>query len=92
MWKKSKIVTFMIRRKFFVTNGSDALKLLYYAMVLQHISHRINIYGCVNTKTLNILRLKQKEAIGIVREAGYRDHTTLLFTQLGTLPLNDTQI
>ncbi len=39
--------------------------------------------------SLVILKLKQKEAIRIVCNAGYRDHTNPLFKQIGILPLDD---
>ncbi len=62
---------------------------LYFAMVHSHIAYCINIYCCDNTTTLNKLVLKQKEAIRIVCNAGYRDHTIPLFKQHGILPLFD---
>ncbi len=77
----------MNRVKNFVT--SRAMKTMYFAMVHSHISHCINVYSCANITTLNKLVLKLKEAIQIVCNAGYRDHTSPLFKQQGILPLTD---
>jgi hypothetical protein len=41
-----------------------------------------------NTASLNKLRVKQKEAIRAICNAGYRDHTAPLFAQLKILPLD----
>jgi hypothetical protein len=85
--KISKSLFCMNRVKNFVT--TEALKMLYYAMVHSHINYCINIYSCANATSLNRLKLKQKEAIRIVCNAGYRDHTNPLFKQIGILPLDD---
>ncbi len=57
-------------------------------MVLSHIVYCINIYSCANTTSLNKLRVKQKEEIRIISNAGFRDHTAPLFAQLSILPLD----
>jgi len=62
--------------------------MLYYAMIHSHINYCLNIYSCANKTTLNKLRLKQKEAIRIVSNAGYREHTVPLFRSLNVLPLD----
>ena len=62
--------------------------MLYYAMIHSHLNYCLNIYGCANTTTLNKLRLKQKEAIRVISNAGYRDHTSPLFRTLNVLPLD----
>jgi hypothetical protein len=69
--------------------NKNALKLLYYAMVHSHLSYCINIYSCANTTNLQKLRVKQKEAIRIICNAGYRDHTIPLFKSQKILPLNE---
>jgi hypothetical protein len=48
----------------------------------------MNDYSCANTISLNKLRVKQKEAIRAICNAGYRDHTAPLFAQLKILPLD----
>ncbi len=63
--------------------------MLYYSMVHDHITYYITVYSYANITTLNRLKLKQKEAIRIVSNAGYRDHTERLFKKQGILPLND---
>jgi hypothetical protein len=85
--KISKSLFCMNRVKNFVT--SKAMKTMYFAMVHSHISYCINVYSCANITTLNRLVLKQKEAIRIICNAGYRDHTGPLFKQQGILPLTD---
>jgi len=79
--KISKSLFCINRVKNFV--NSTALKMLYY------ITYCITVYSCANITTLNRLKLKQKEAIRIVSNAGYRDHTERLFKKQGILPLDD---
>ncbi len=75
----------MNRIKNFVNPAS--MKMLYFAMVQSHLVYCINIYGCANKTTLNRLFLKQKEAIRIMSNVGYRDHTSPLFVNHKILPL-----
>jgi hypothetical protein len=44
-------------------------------MIHSHLSYCINVYGCAYTTNLQRLRVKQKEAIRILSNVGYRDHT-----------------
>jgi hypothetical protein len=67
----------------------NALKLLFYVMMHSHLSYCINIYSCAITTNLQKLRVKQKEAIRIICNAGYRDHTIPLFISKKILPLNE---
>ncbi len=67
--------------------NQDTLKTLYFAMVHSHLVYCINIYSCANTTSLNKLRVKQKQAVRIICNAGIRDHTAPLFAQLRILPL-----
>ena len=75
--KISKSLYCLNRIKNFVT--PSALKMLYFAMVHSHIVYCINVYSCANITSLNPLKLKQKEAIRVITNAGYRDHTGPLF-------------
>ena len=84
--KISKSLFCINRIKNFVKK--ESLLMLYYAMVHSHINYCINIYSCANTTTLNKLRIKQKEAIRIISNAGYRDHTAPQFWQSKILPLD----
>ena len=84
--KISKSLFCINRIKNFVKK--ESLLMLYYAMVHSHINYCINIYSCANTTTLNKLRIKQKEAIRIISNAGYRDHSAPLFLQSKILPLD----
>ena len=67
----------------------NALKMLYYAMIHSHLSYCLNVYSCANTTNLQRLRIKQKEAIRVLCNAGYRDHTKPLFKSQKILPLDE---
>jgi hypothetical protein len=58
-------------------------------MVHSHLSYCLNAYSCANTTNLQRLRIKQKEAVRIISNAGYRDHTKPLFLSQKILPLDD---
>jgi hypothetical protein len=62
---------------------------LYYAMIHSHLSYCINVYGCAYSTNLQRLRVKQKEAIRIISNVGYRDHTPPLFKKNFVLPLDE---
>jgi hypothetical protein len=47
------------------------------------------VYGCAYSTNLQRLRVKQKEAVRIISNAGYRDHTSPLFKQNLILPLDE---
>jgi hypothetical protein len=51
------------------------LKMLYFAMIHSHILYCLCIYSCANTTSLNTLRIKQKVAVRVIANAGYRAHT-----------------
>jgi len=82
--KISKSLYCINRVKNFI--NKDALTLLYYAMVHSHLVYCINVYGCSTKTNLNKLVLKQKEAIRIISNAGFREHTEPLFKKLKILP------
>jgi hypothetical protein len=85
--KISKSLFCINRVKNFV--NLDTKKTLYFAMVHSHLSYCLTVYSCANSTSLNKLRIKQKEAIRAICNAGYRDHTVPLFKQLKILPLNE---
>jgi hypothetical protein len=85
--KISKSLYCLNRIKNFVTPA--AMKMLYFAMVHSHIVYCLNVFSCANVTTLKPLKLKQKEAIRIICNAGYRDHTGPLFKRLGILPFDE---
>jgi hypothetical protein len=58
-------------------------------MVHSHLSYCINVYSCAITTNLQKLRVKQKEAIRIICNASYRDHTIPLFISKKILLLNE---
>jgi hypothetical protein len=85
--KVSKSLFCLNRIKNFV--DANSLKMLYYAMVHSHISYCLNVYGNANTTNLQRLRVKQKESIRVINNAGYRDHTAPLFKLNCILPLDE---
>jgi hypothetical protein len=85
--KVSKSLYCLNRIKNFVT--PPAMKMLYFAMVHSHIVYCLNVFSCANITALSPLKVKQKEAIRIVCNVGYRDHTGPLFKQLGILPFDE---
>jgi hypothetical protein len=84
--KISKSLFCINRIKNFI--NQETRKTLYCAMIHSHLVYCINVYSCANSTSLNKLKLKQKEAIRIIANAGYRDHTAPLFAQLKILPLD----
>jgi hypothetical protein len=58
-------------------------------MIHSHLVSCMTVYSCANKTTLNKLKLKQKEAIRVICNAGYRDHTAPLFKQLKILPFDE---
>jgi hypothetical protein len=84
--KISKSLFCINRLKNFVT--SKSLKMLYDAMIHSHIVYCLNIYGCANQTSLQKLKLKQKEAVRIISNVGYREHTNPLFKKLKILPVD----
>jgi hypothetical protein len=85
--KMSKSLFCINKIKNFVNKAT--LKLLYYAMVHSHLSYCLNVYSCATTTNLQRLRIKQKEAVRIISNAGYRDHTKPLFLSQKILPFDD---
>ncbi len=78
--KISKLLFCIKRIKNFI--NQDSMKTLYYAIIHSHLVSCINIYSCTTDTFLNKLKLKQKESIRTICNAGYRDHTAPLFAQL----------
>jgi len=85
--KVSKALFCINRIKNFIDQKS--LLSLYYAMIHSHINYCLTIYGCANTTNLQRLRVKQKEAIRVICNAGYRDHTQPLFKKSNVLPIDE---
>jgi hypothetical protein len=65
----------------------ESLKKLYFAMVHSHISYCINVYGGANQTNLSRIEIKQKQAIRVITNSGYRDHTAPIFKEQQILPL-----
>jgi hypothetical protein len=84
--KLSKSLYCLSRVKHFI--DQESLKKLYYSMIHSNLAYGINIYGCVNSTTLDKLRKKQKQAIRTLCNANYRAHTAPLFREMKILPLD----
>ena len=56
-------------------------------MIHSCLVYCINVYGSANKTNMAPLIIKQKKAIRIITNAGYRDHTAPLFARLGILPI-----
>jgi hypothetical protein len=74
--KVSKSLFCINRIKNFVSQ--ETKKTLYSAMIHSHLVYCMSIYGCANKTSLNKLKIKQKEAIRVICNAGYREHTAPL--------------
>ncbi len=85
--KISKSLFCINRVKNFVDESS--LRKLYFSMVHSHLSYGINVYGCATSTALEKLRVMQKKAIRVIKNANYRAHTAPLFQELKILPLDD---
>ena len=84
--KISKSLFCINRVKKFVNESTR--KTLYFAMIHSHIVYCMSIYSCANSTSLNRLRIKQKQAIRVICNAGYREHTAPLFNRLKILPVD----
>jgi hypothetical protein len=65
----------------------ETLKTLYFAMIQSHLQYCSIIYSMASNTKLNHLKLKQKQAIRIISNEAYRQHTGPLFKSLEILPL-----
>jgi hypothetical protein len=84
--KISKSIFCINRVKNFV--DLNTRKLLYFALIHSHIMYCLTIYSCANATNMNKLKIKQKAAIRIVCNSGFREHTGPLFSQLKILPID----
>jgi hypothetical protein len=66
----------------------ETRKTLYFAMIHSHLVYCLSIYSCANMTSMNKLKLKQKEAIRLICNAGFREHTAPLFSQLKIHPID----
>ena len=64
-----------------------ALRTLYFALIHSNLNYCLNIYSCATQTTLSKIVKKQKEAIRVISNAQYRQHTAPLFKDLKILPL-----
>ena len=71
--KISKSLYCINRGKNFI--NKESLVMLYYAMVHSLLVYCINVYSCAVKTNLKKLIIKQKEAIRIISDVRYREHT-----------------
>lgn len=64
----------------------DSLRQLYFALVHSYLSYCILIYSCATQSKLKKIIIKQKEAIRVVANASFRQHTPPLFKDLQIMP------
>jgi hypothetical protein len=67
--------------------SANSLKTLYYTMVHCHLVYGNHIWGCANSSVLTELFRKQKAAVRLISNSGYRAHTEPIFKSLNILPL-----
>ena len=61
----------------------------YYAFIFPYLSYNVTVWGGAYPTTLSPLIIMQKKIIRIICDAGYIDHTTPLFHELGILKFLD---
>jgi hypothetical protein len=67
--------------------SANSLKTLYYSLVHCHLVYGNHIWGCANSSVLTELFRKQKAAVRLISNSGYRAHTEPIFKSLNILPL-----
>ena len=76
---------FFLRKARNVLN-QKALKYIYYSLFHSHLIYAVQIYSSTNPNLLKQIYIKQKNAIRILSNAKYNDHTEPLFKNLKILP------
>ena len=66
-----------------------SLRILYCSMVLPYLNYCSEVWGNTYKSSLHSLILLQKRAIRIINNAGYRDHTNMLFLNSNVLKFVD---
>lgn len=90
----SQLISKLNRSLFMMRNAKNVLSLsglksLYYALFHPHLLYCLPVYSCTSSKNLNLIRIKQKQAVRIICNAKYNAHTQPLFFKLNILPLDD---
>jgi hypothetical protein len=65
--------------------SANSLKPLYYSLVHCHLVYGNHIWGCANSSVLTELFRKQKAAVRLISNSGYRAHTEPIFKSLNIL-------
>jgi hypothetical protein len=68
---------------------NNALFSLYTTLVLPYLHYCNIIWADSNNSNLSTIHLKQKKIIRLCSNAGWLDHSSPLFSQLGTLTIQD---
>ena len=53
----------------------SGVKSLYYALFHPNLLYCLPVYSCTRSKNLNLIRIKQKQAVRIICNAKYNAHT-----------------
>jgi hypothetical protein len=69
--------------------SEDMLKLLYFSTIHCHLIYGIEAWGCAPRAHLNMLILKQKQAVRLITNSKYNQHTEPLFKSTKISPLLD---
>ena len=77
----------MLRKVRKVLN-KDALLSIYYLFIYPYIQRGITIWANELEGNMMDILVKQKQAIRIIAEVNYREHTVPLFKQLEILPID----
>ena len=59
--------------------SEEMLKLLYFSTIHCHLIYGIEAWGCAPPANLNALIIKQKQAIRLITNSNYNQHTEPLF-------------
>jgi hypothetical protein len=66
-----------------------ALRTIYFSVFHCHIIYAIQLWSCTNDGSLKVIFLKQKQAIRVINNSKYNEHTEPLFKKSAILPFFD---
>ena len=66
-----------------------ALRTIYFSVFHCHIIYAIQLWSCTNEGSLKVIFLKQKQAIRVINNSKYNEHTEPLFKKSAILPFFD---
>ena len=72
--------------------NSNNIITLYYSLIYPYIDYANSLWGTTHSTHINIIYIKQKNAIRIVTKASFNTHTSPLFKKLNILKQHDVYI